>query len=170
MKGITTMTTRRARTRLLLTAAVAALALTGGAAENASAADSVERATKLLQGKRLTVHIIYENRTHSNIEHRIDFCPRGRVFVKSTFYRYAPIVLRSRGRWRVASAQVRRGFGWAKVTTTAWPTPPTVRVPPSAGRTFKFAPSSGRTLRVVIDRRGVQILGRRAEVTTSPAC
>jgi hypothetical protein len=42
------------RNRLLLTAAAATLALTDGAAENASAADSVERGTKLLQGKRET--------------------------------------------------------------------------------------------------------------------
>ena len=153
---------------LAFTASAATLALTGRGVESAYAADSVERATRLLQGKRLTV-FIPSTASHPDIEHRIDFCPRGRVFVKSTFYRYAPLVLRSRGRWRVVSAQIRRGFGWAKVTT-AWPMPPTERVPPSAGRTFKFAPSSGRTLRVVIDRRGVQILGRRAEVTTSPAC
>jgi hypothetical protein len=148
------------RTCLLLTAAAAALALTGGAAENASAADSVERATKLLQGKRVTVYISHKARTDSNVEHRIDFCPRGRVFVKSTFHWIARVVRRGRGHWRVVSARIRRGVGRAKLTLTGWPTHPTVRSP----RT------TGKTLKVVLDRRGARMLGHRAEITRSPAC
>jgi hypothetical protein len=122
-------------------------ALTGAAVESASAADSVERATKLLQGKRLTVSIPNENQTDSDIEHRIDFCPRARAFVRSTFDS-GQTFQRSRGRWRVASAGIRRGVGWVNV---------------------RFDPGK-RTAKLVIDRRGVRFLGHRAELTSSPRC
>ena len=134
------------RTRLLLSAAAAALALTCGAVETASAADSVERATKLLEGKRLTVYIPNRKRTDSDIQHKIDFCPRGRVIIETTVGEGIP--QRGRGRWRVESAQIRRGVGWANV---------------------RFDPGTD-TARVVIDRRGVRILGHRAQVSRSPRC
>ena len=148
------------RTRLLLSVAAAALALTAGAPENASAADSVERATKLLQGKRLTVYIGHPTRTDSDVEHRIDFCPRGRLFVKSKFYSIGLFVRRARGHWRVVSGQISGGLGSAKVKSGGWPTRPTVRSPRTTGRTF----------RVVMDRSGVRVFGRRADVTRSPVC
>ena len=90
------------RAHLLLSAAVAALALTGGAVE------SVERATNLLEGSRLTVHIPNSNRTDPDIEHRIDFCPRGRALIRSTFDS-GQTFQRSRGRCAAPGAQ--RGAG-----------------------------------------------------------
>jgi hypothetical protein len=132
---------------LAFTASVATLALTGGAVESASAADSVERATKLLQGKRVTI-FIPSTATHPDVDHRIDFCSRGRALFKSTFYGTTAFVRQGRARWRVVSAQIRRGVGWAHL---------------------RFDPGS-QTAKVVVDQRGTRFLGHSAEVTRSPRC
>jgi hypothetical protein len=133
------------RTRLLRSAGAAALALTCGAVETASAADSVERATKLLEDKRLTVYIPNRKRTGSDIQHKRLLPSRARDHRN---HRRRGIPQRGRGRWRVESAQIRRGVGWANV---------------------RFDPGTD-TARVVIDRRGVRILGHRAQVSRSPRC
>ena len=106
----------------------------GRTVQRASTTSSVERATKLLEGERLTVYID-SSATDSDVEHSVDLCPRGRAFVKSAFYWLAKIVRRGGGRWRVVSATTRRGFGRAKVRITGWSTPPTVRsLPAPVGR------------------------------------
>jgi hypothetical protein len=144
------MTTTRARSRLLLTAAAATLALTGGAVENASAASSVKKATKLLQNKRLT---IYDGGrvTNSTIQRHVDLCRGGSLFYKSVFSSDVAVSEETaQGRWRVVSARIRGGHGWAKVRWTA--------------NTY------GGTSRVVANRRGVRVDGFPVEFTRSPVC
>jgi hypothetical protein len=144
---ITKRTLAIAASALAFTASAATLALTGGGVESAYADNSVEGATQVLQGKRLTVFLPYTE-THPDVDHRIDFCSRGRALIKSTFYGTIALVRRSRARWRVVSAGVRPGVWWANV---------------------RFDPG-GPTAKVVVDRRGVRFLGHRAEVTGSPRC
>jgi hypothetical protein len=150
MKGITTMSTRRVRTRLLLTAAVAALALTGGAAESASAASSVKKATKLLQDKRVTIYISGRV-TNSTIQRDIDLCRGGSLFYYSVFSSPEAVSEESaQGRWRVVSARIRGTYGWAKVRWSA--------------------DSYGGTSKLVANRRGVYVDGNPVEFTRSPGC
>jgi hypothetical protein len=142
--------TTRTRTRVLLTAAVAALALTGGAADNASAASSVKKATKLLQDKRLTIYISGDV-TNSTIQRDVDLCRSGSLFYRSVFSsEYGVVEEDAQGRWRVISAGIRGGYGWAKVRWTAG--------------------TYGGTSRVVANRRGVSVDGNPVEFTRSPAC
>jgi hypothetical protein len=144
------MTKTRTRVRLLLTVAVATLALTGGVVENASAASSVKKATKLLQDKRLTIYIS-GNVTNSTIQRDVDLCRGGSLFYRSVFSsEYGVVEEDAQGRWRVISARIRGGYGWAKVR---W----------SAG-------TYGGTSRVVANRRGVSVDGNPVEFTRSPAC
>ena len=138
------------RTRVLLTVAVAALALTGGAVENASAASSVKKATKLLQDKRLTIYISGDV-TNSTIQRDVDLCRSGSLFYRSVFSsEYGVVEEDAQGRWRVISAGIRGGYGWAKVRWTAG--------------------TYGGTSRVVANRRGVSVDGNPVEFTRSPAC
>jgi hypothetical protein len=138
------------RTSVLLTTAVAALALTGGAVENASAASSVKKATKLLQDKRLTIYIS-GNVTNSTIQRDVDLCRGGSLFYRSVFSSEVGVSEEnSQGRWRVVSARIRGGHGWAKVRWTA--------------DTYRG------TSRVVANRRGVSVDGYPVEFTRSPAC
>lgn len=142
--------TTRTRTRVLLTAAVAALALTGGAADNASAASSVKKATELLQDKRLTIYIS-GTVTNSTIQRDVDLCRSGSLFYRSVFSsEYGVVEEDAQGRWRVISARIRGGYGWAKVRWTAG--------------------TYGGTSRVVANRRGVSVDGNPVEFTRSPAC
>lgn len=138
------------RTSVLLTTAVAALALTGGAVENASAASSVKKATKLLQDKRLTIYIS-GNVTNSTIQRDVDLCRGGSLFYRSVFSSEVGVSEEnSQGRWRVVSARIRGGHGWAKVRWTA--------------DTYRG------TSRVVANRRGVSVDGYPVEFIRSPAC
>lgn len=142
--------TTRTRTRVLLTAAVAALSLTGGAADNASAASSVKKATELLQDKRLTIYIS-GTVTNSTIQRDVDLCRSGSLFYRSVFSsEYGVVEEDAQGRWRVISARIRGGYGWAKVRWTAG--------------------TYGGTSRVVANRRGVSVDGNPVEFTRSPAC
>ena len=142
--------TTRTRTRVLLTAAVAALALTGGAADNASAASSVKKATELLQDKRLTIYIS-GTVTNSTIQRDVDLCRSGSLFYRSVFSsEYGVVEEDAQGRWRVTSARIRGGYGWAKVRWTDG--------------------TYGGTSRVVANRRGVSVDGNPVEFTRSPAC
>jgi hypothetical protein len=144
------MTTAPTRIRLLLTVAVATLALTGGAVENASAAGSVKKATKLLQDKRLTIYISGDV-TNSTIQRDVDLCRSGSLFYRSVFSsEYGVVEEDAQGRWRVISARIRGGYGWAKVRWTAG--------------------TYGGTSRVVANRRGVSVDGNPVEFTRSPAC
>jgi hypothetical protein len=138
------------RTRALLTAAVAALALTGGAADNASAASSVKKATNLLQDKRLTIYIS-GTVTNSTIQRDVDLCRGGSLFYRSVFSSDVAVSEENaQGRWRVVSARIRGGYGWAKVRWTA--------------------DTYSGTSRVVANRRGVSVDGSPVEFTRSPAC
>ena len=119
----------------------------GAAVESASSAGSVGRATKLLVGHQLTVDIPNHRMTESDIEHTVDFCARGRVYVRSTFDS-GQSFQRWRGSWRVVSAEIRAGLGWARL---------------------RFRPGR-ETVKVVFDRRGVRFLAHHAEVTHSPVC
>ena len=144
------MTTAPTRIRLVLTVAVATLALTGGAVENASAAGSVKKATKLLQDKRLTIYISGDV-TNSTIQRDVDLCRSGSLFYRSVFSsEYGVVEEDAQGRWRVISARIRGGYGWAKVRWTAG--------------------TYGGTSRVVANRRGVSVDGNPVEFTRSPAC
>lgn len=146
------------RTGLLLSAAVAALALIGlavalastGGDQSASANGSVEQATRLLQGKRLTAYA-NGSTTEVTIDRSADFCPSGRFFYESnsTFYEGGAF-RQQRGRWRVVAARVRGDSGWARVS---W------RAGGDAG-----------TSRIVASDRGVSIDGYPVEVTNSSAC
>lgn len=138
------------RIRLLLTAAVATLALTGGAVENASAASSVKKATKLLQDKRVTIYI-NGRVTDSTIQRDIDLCRGGGLYYQSVFST-SEIVSQenAQGRWRVVAARISGGYGWAKVRWSA--------------------DSYGGTSKLVANRRGVSVDGTPVEFTRSPAC
>ena len=138
------------RTRVLLIVAVAALALTGGAVENASAASSVKKATKLLQDKRLTIYIS-GTVTNSTIQRDVDLCRGGGLFYRSVFSSEVAVSEENaQGRWRVVSARIRGGYGWAKVRWTA--------------------DTYSGTSRVVANSRGVSVDGSPVEFTRSPAC
>jgi hypothetical protein len=144
------MSATRTRTRLLFAATVAALALTGGAVENASAASSVKKATKLLQDKRLTIYIS-GSVTNSTIQRDVDLCRGGSLFYRSVFSSEVAVSEETaQGRWRVVSAGIRGGYGWAKVRWTA--------------------DTYGGTSRVLANRRGVSVDGSPVEFTRSPAC
>jgi hypothetical protein len=138
------------RTRLALGTVVAALALTGGVTEAASAASSVRRATKLLQGKRLTTYIS-GTVTDATIDRSVDFCRGGRFLYRSTVTSSGGgAVQEIWGRWRVVAARIRRGSGWAKVR-------------------WRTRQGHG-TIRIVSNARGVRADGQVVEVTRSPVC
>ena len=144
------MTTTRTRIRLLLTAAVATLALTGGAVENASAAGSVKKATRLLQDKRVTIYI-NGRVTDSTIQRDIDLCRGGSLLYRSVFSSSEAVSEENaQGRWRVVSARIRGRYGWAKVRWSA--------------------DGYGGTSKIVANRRGVHVDGTPVEFTRSPAC
>lgn len=146
------------RTGLLLSAAVAALALIGlavalastGGDQSASANGSVEQATRLLQGKRLTAYA-NGSTTETTIDRSGDFCPGERFFYQSnsTFYEGGAF-REQQGSWRVVAAEIRRGSGWARVK---WR---------SGG--------DGGTSTIVVNGQGVTVDGYPVEVTSSSAC
>lgn len=144
------MTTSRTSIRLLLTAAAATLALSGGAVESASAAGSVNKATKLLQNKRVTIYI-NGSVTDSTIQRDFDLCRGGSLFYKSVFSSAEAVSEdNAQGRWRVVSASIRGGYGWAKVRWRAG--------------------SYGGTSKIVANRRGIYVGGTPVEFTRSPVC
>ncbi len=144
------MTTTRRRIRLVITAAAATLALAGGVVESASAAGSVKKATKLLQDKRVTMYI-NGRVTDSTIQRDIDLCRGGGLYYQSVFST-SEIVSQenAQGRWRVVSARIRGGYGWAKVRWSA--------------------DGYGGTSKLEATRRGVYVDGSPVEFTRSPVC
>jgi hypothetical protein len=127
-----------------------AASCSSGGVHSASANGSVERATELLEGKRLTA-FINGRTTEATLDRSGDFCPGGRFFYESnsTFYEGGAF-RQQRGRWRVAAANMQGDAGWAKVS---W----------QAG-------ADAGTSRIVVNRRGVTIDGYPVEITSSSAC
>ena len=106
------------RTVAIVAAALAVIGLAGaraatGGDQSASANGSVERATELLEGKRLTAYV-NGSTTEATIDRSVDFCPGGHFFHESnsTFYQGGAF-RQQRGRWRVVARQHpgRRGLG-----------------------------------------------------------
>jgi hypothetical protein len=145
-------------TKRSLAIAAAALAVIGlararastGGDQSASANGSVERATELLEGKRLTAYV-NGSTTEATIDRSVDFCPGGHFVYESnsTFYQGAAF-RQQRGRWRVVAANIRGDAGWAKVS---WQ-----------------ASADAGTSRIVVNDRGVTIDGYPVQITSSSAC
>jgi hypothetical protein len=147
--SITTRTVAIVAAALALTGFAAALASTGGE-ESSSANGSVERATELLEGKRLTAYI-NGSTTEATLDRSGDFCPGGRLFYESNSTFYEGAAFRQQGgRWRVAAASIRGDAGWAKVSWRAG--------------------ADASTSRIIVNDRGVTIDGYPVEITSSSAC
>jgi hypothetical protein len=147
--SITTRTLAIVAAALAVIGLAVALASTGDDG-SASANGSVDRATELLQGKRLTAYI-NGSTTEATLDRSGDFCPGGRFFYESnsTFYEGGAF-RQQRGSWRVVAASIRGDAGWAKVS---W----------QAG-------ADAGTSRILVNDRGVTIDGYPVEVTSSSAC
>ena len=143
------------RTVAIVAAALAVIGLAGaraatGGDQSASANGSVERATELLEGKRLTVYI-NGSTTEATLDRSGDLCPDGRFLYESNSSFYEGGVFHQQGgRWRVVAASIRGDTGWAKVS---W----------QAG-------ADAGTSRIVVNDRGVTIDGYPVQITSSSAC
>ena len=147
--SITTRTLAMVAAALAVIGLAAALASSGGD-QSASANGSVERATELLEGKRLTAYVNGRT-TEATLDRSGDFCPDGRFFYESNSSFYEGGAFRQqRGRWRVVAASIRGDAGWAKVSWQAGP--------------------DAATSRIVVNDRGVTIEGYPVEIMSSSAC
>jgi len=128
------------RLKLLVVTALAALAFPAVAD-----AGQVQTATKLLRGKRFVTHIGGEA---GSIDRSVDLCRDGSYTYRSTFIHPTADQLQEEtltGRWKVAKARLRGGFGTVHVRWTG-------------------DDGSRGTVRIVANRRGVYVEGQVAEV------
>jgi hypothetical protein len=134
---------------LLAMAGAATLVLSDGDNQNGSAG-SVEQATELLQGKRLTAYV-NGSTTETTIDRSGDFCPGGRFLYQSnsTFYEGGAF-REQQGSWRVVAADIRRGSGWAQVS-------------------WRAGDDRGAS-KIVVNRQGVTVDGYPVEATSSSTC